>query len=264
MTSQALELPIDPAGKRILLVNDDGITAPGLRVLEKIARQFSNDVWIFAPEVEHSGAGHSITLNGAIRVAKVGRQRYSVAGSPTDCVLIAISEFMKDTPPDFVLSGVNLGSNIAEDVTYSGTVAAAMEAALLGFPAIALSQAAGYGKTVRWHVAQKFGPDIVRKLLSIGWRKDVFVNVNFPDCAPEEVSKVITVKQGRRSSGYEIIHVPDPRGKTYYLIGAPQRSTTVNFGDADYKALERGEIAVTPMHVDMTHAGSMRDFGVLF
>jgi 5'-nucleotidase len=264
VSSGPFDPPFDPSGKRILLVNDDGIRAPGLKALERIARQLSDDIWVFAPEVEQSGAGHSLTLNGTIRVAKVGGRRYSVTGSPTDCVLMAVSEFMKDTPPDLVLSGVNLGSNIAEEVTYSGTVAAAMEAALLGFPAIAFSQAAGYGKPARWNVAPKFGPDIIRKLLSIGWRQDVFLNVNFPDCAPEEVSGVSTVKQGRRSSGYEIIRVPDPRGKEYYLVGAPQRGTTANRGDADHKAVERGEIAITPLHVDLTHAGSMRDFRALF
>ena len=256
--------PFDPTGKRILLVNDDGVRAPGLRALERIAGVLSNDIWVFAPEVEQSGAGHSLTLHGTIRVDRIGRQRYSISGSPTDCVLMALSEFMKEEPPDLVLSGVNLGSNIAEDVTYSGTVAAAMEAALLGVPAIALSQEADYGRPARWNIATKFGPDIIRKVLSVRWRPDVFVNINFPDVALKDVSGARAVKQGRRSSGYEIIRVPDPRAKGYYLIGAPQRGITSSRGDADYKALARGEIAVTPLHVDLTHDPSMRDFKALF
>lgn len=256
--------PFDPRGKRILLVNDDGIRAPGMKALERIARDISDDIWIVAPETEQSGAGHSLTLHGTIRVARIGRRRYSVTGSPTDCVLMAVSEFMKETPPDLVLSGVNRGLNIAEDVTYSGTVAAAMEAALLGFPAIALSKEAEYGKRTRWNVAKRFAPEVIRQVLSIRWRRDVFVNVNFPDRPENEVSGTIAVKQGRRSSGYEILRVPDPREKGYYLIGTPQCGKSAGPGDADHKAVARGEIAVTPLHVDLTHAGSLGDFKSLF
>lgn len=256
--------PFDPRGKRILLVNDDGMRAPGLRALERIARELSDDIWVVAPETEQSGAGHSLTLHGTIRVARIGRRRYSVTGSPTDCVLMAVSEFMKDEPPDMVLSGVNRGLNIAEDVTYSGTVAAAMEAALLGVPAIALSQDAEYGKRTNWNVARRFAPEIIKKVLSIPWRRDVFVNVNFPDLPGSEILGTVAVRQGRRSSGYEILRVPDPREKGYYLIGTPLRGKTVGRGDADHKAVARGEIAVTPLHVDMTHAGSLGDFRSLF
>jgi 5'-nucleotidase len=256
--------PLNPDGKRILLVNDDGIRAPGLKVLERIARQISDDIWVFAPEVEQSGAGHSLTLHGTIRVEKLGRRRFSVSGSPTDCVLMAVSEFMRETPPDLVLSGVNRGTNTAEDVTYSGTVSAAMEAALLGFPAIALSQEIEYGRRENWDAALKHGPDVIRKVLSVRWRSDLYVNINFPDRPAEEVSGIAVVKQGRRSSGYEILPVPDPRRKGYYLIGVPQRDQTAGRGDADHKAVARGEIAVTPLHVDLTHAGTMRDFKALF
>ncbi|MBL24106.1 MAG: 5'/3'-nucleotidase SurE [Rhodospirillaceae bacterium] len=256
--------PFDPRGKRILLVNDDGIRAPGLKALERIAKELSDDIWVVAPETEQSGAGHSLTLQGTIRAVKTGRRRYAVSGSPTDCVLMAISELMKEIPPDLVLSGVNRGCNIAEDVTYSGTVAAAMEAALLGFPAIALSQEVPYGRRARWNVAKRFAPGVIRRVLSISWKRDVFINVNFPDCPEEEVSGTVAVKQGRRSSGYEILRVPDPREKGYYLIGTPQCGKTASRGDADHKAVARGDIAVTPLHVDLTHAGSLGDFKSLF
>ena len=132
--------PLDLADARILVVNDDGIRAPGLKVLESIAKSFTKDVWVFAPEEEKSGAGHSLSLSNAIRVTKLAPRRYAVDGSPTDCVMLAMGEYLKDKHPDLVLSGINRGGNLGDDVTYSGTVAGAMEATLLGIPAIALSQ----------------------------------------------------------------------------------------------------------------------------
>ena len=131
---------MDLSSARILVVNDDGINAPGLKVLERIARSLSRDVWVFAPETEQSGTSHAFTLTGAIRVQRMGRRRFSVSGSPTDCVLLAVSEFLDDRRPDLVLSGVNRGANLAEDVIYSGTVAGAMEGALLGIRAVALNR----------------------------------------------------------------------------------------------------------------------------
>jgi hypothetical protein len=127
---------MDLSRARILVVNDDGINAPGLKVLERIARALAKDVWVFAPETEQSGTSHAFTLTGAIRLQRLGRRRFAVSGSPTDCVLLAVSEFLKDRRPDIVLSGVNRGGNLAEDVIYSGTVAGAMEAALLGIRAV--------------------------------------------------------------------------------------------------------------------------------
>ncbi len=135
---------------RILLSNDDGIAAPGLKVLEKVARLLSRDVWVVAPELEQSGAGHSLTLRRPLRIRQLGRRRYAVDGTPTDAVLLAINQIMRERKPTLVLSGVNRGGNLGEDVTYSGTIAAAMEATLLGVPAIALSLETVQGKPVRW------------------------------------------------------------------------------------------------------------------
>ena len=125
---------------RILLTNDDGVHAPGLKVLEAIARTLSDDIWIVAPMEEQSGAGHSLTLTRPLRVRKHGEKHFSVSGTPTDAVMMAVRQLMKDSPPDLVLSGVNRGANLAEDITYSGTVAAAMEGAISGIRSIALSQ----------------------------------------------------------------------------------------------------------------------------
>ena len=255
---------VDLARARILVVNDDGIAAPGLKVLEKVARTLSKDVWVFAPETEQSGAGHAFTVTGTIRVEQVGRRRYSVSGSPTDCVLLAISEFLKDHPPDLVLSGVNRGANLAEDVIYSGTVAGAMEGALLGIPSIALSQSRAPDRRIRWHAAERHAADVIRKLVSAKWTRDVFMNVNFPACGADQVQGVSVVPQGRRSAGYEILTVPPLRGRHYYMIGEPQHGNGTRRGDADHKAVGRNEIAVTPLHVDLTHRGSLTTIRSLF
>src|SRR5712691_11037312 len=144
---------IDLAKCRILISNDDGIASPGIKVLEKIARDLSDDVWVVAPEQEQSGASHSLTTRRPLRMREVARRRYAVDGTPTDCVLIAVKRLLRDRPPDLVLSGINAGSNVGEDMTYSGTVAAAMEATLLGIPAMALSQ--DYrGHEITWETSE--------------------------------------------------------------------------------------------------------------
>src|SRR5277367_973059 len=159
---------------RILITNDDGIHAPGLAVAEKIARVLSDDVWIVAPETEQSGASHSLTLTMPLRLRQIETQRFAVTGTPTDCVMMAIAEVMAKARPALVLSGVNRGSNLADDVTYSGTIAGAMEGCALGIPAIALSQSYGFGERqdVDWSCAEAHGPGLVRKLVEVGWASD--------------------------------------------------------------------------------------------
>lgn len=255
---------MDLSKSRILLVNDDGITAPGLKLLERIARKLSKDVWVFAPETEQSGASHSFTLTGTIRVQKIRPRRFSVSGSPTDCVLMAMCEFLHDHPPDLVLSGINRGANLAEEVTYSGTVAGAMEAALFGVRAIALSQATKPDRTIHWDAAQHHAEAVIRELASVDWTRDVFMNVNFPACDADDVGGVAVVKQGRRSAAYEIIKVPRLRGRDFYLIGESQRGAEMQTGDSDHKAVDRNMIAVTPLHVDLTHRGSLTTIRSLF
>ncbi len=248
---------LDLSQSRILVTNDDGINAPGLMVLEKIARSLTKDVWVVAPETEQSGAGHSLTLTQPLRMRKLSKQRFAVSGSPTDCVLFAACQLMADHLPDLVLSGVNRGANIGDDVTYSGTVAAAMEAAILELPAIALSQQTNDVKVAHWPTAARYAPDIIRKLVATGWSSDVFMNVNFPDCRPDDVTGVNVVAQGRRKAGYEIRECVDPRLHTYYWIG-PALSREARAGNTDYQAMERREIAITPLHMDLTHRGALR------
>src|SRR3954471_19503561 len=170
---------------RILITNDDGIHAPGLQACEKIARALSDDIWIVAPESDQSGVSHSLSLNDPLRLREVGERHFAVKGTPTDCIIMGARHIMKDRP-DLVLSGVNRGRNAAEDVTYSGTVAGAMEGAVLGIPSLELSQAykSGSRPHPHWQTAIEHGPDLIRRILAEGIPKDVLVNVNFPDCAP--------------------------------------------------------------------------------
>lgn len=252
---------------RILCTNDDGIHATGLAVLEKIARTFSDDVWVIAPEQEQSGASRALTLVAPIRVREAGPKRFAVLGTPTDCVLLGVEHLMEGGPPDLVLSGVNRGQNIAEDVTFSGTIAGAMQGMQLGIPAIALSQARGFRgeeATIPWETAETFGPGVVGKLLEHGWPKDVLMNVNFPDSPPDLVKEVEVTTQGRRDQ--HIIYADkrtDPRGGTYFWLGFRGKLSNPPQG-TDLRAIYEGRIAVTPLHIDLTHVQTIASLkGVL-
>ncbi|MFO1067164.1 MAG: 5'/3'-nucleotidase SurE [Geminicoccaceae bacterium] len=240
---------------RILLTNDDGIHAPGLRSLERIARELSDDVWIVAPERNNSGAGHSLTLRRPLRIRRVAERQFAVDGTPTDCVLLALQHIMRDEPVDLVLSGVNHGGNLAEDFTYSGTIAAAMEATLFKVRAVAMSQVLTLGQPVHWATAERFGPDIVRRLLTMPWTEDMLVNVNYPDRAPEAVRGVKVTAQGKRKLGDDLVERMDPRGEPYIWIGA-LREDPLHREGTDLAAVNDGYVSVTPIHMDMTHRES--------
>lgn len=246
------QAPLDLKKARILCANDDGLHAPGLKSLEKIARELCDDVWVCAPEVEQSAASHSLTIHHPLRVRHVSERRYAVDGGPTDCVLLAIEQILKDKKPDLVLSGVNRGSNTGEDVTYSGTVAAAMEATLLGKRGIALSQEYGDGHPVKWATAEHHAPDIIRKLVSIPWPADTLMNVNFPDAIAESVRGVRAVQQGRRQLGYRLEERLDPRGRPYVWIGSSRQNPFFE-GENDIVLVQEGYITVTPLFLDLTH-----------
>ena len=242
------------SGPRILLSNDDGINAPGLLALEKIAMELSDDVWIVAPETEESGASRKLTLTQPLRVREVAKRRFAVQGTPTDSVLMGVHLVMKNHRPDLVLSGVNRGSNMADDVTYSGTIAAAMEGTALGIPSIALSQAYGFelGTEVKWACAERHGPWLIRKLLEVGWPKDVLINVNFPDVAPEAVERVEVTMQGKRDQSLaNIVERTDVRGNPYYWLGFTRVRSNPSEG-TDLRAIYDGRISVTPLHLNLT------------
>jgi 5'-nucleotidase len=248
-----------PDNPRILLTNDDGIRAHGLKVLEKIARQLSDDVWVVAPAEEQSGAGRSLTLHSPLRVRKWGEQKFSVSGTPTDCVLMGVQDLIPGKKPDLVLSGVNRGQNIAEDVTFSGTVAGAMQGMQLGIPSVALSQAYGFGKDdpIEWETAELYGAPILRRLFDLKWPDDVLININFPDRKADEVTEVEVTRQGRRDQ--HILHAEhrtDPRGVDYYWLAFKGILSNPPEG-VDLKAIYDGKISVTPLHMDLTHGETL-------
>ncbi len=240
---------------RLLLTNDDGIHAEGLEALERIARQLSDDIWIVAPEYEQSGASRALTLSEPVRVRKLDDRRFAVTGTPTDCVMLGMSELIKGAKPDLVLSGVNRGANIAEDVTMSGTVAGAIEGMAMGVPAIALSQTGGPKPADPFfEVAEAYGPGIVKRLLEIGWPKDVVMNLNFPNRPAAEVTEVEVTRQGFRD--VQVRHAErrsDLRGRDYYWMGFRQERSQPEEG-TDLRAIYQGKISVTPLHIDLTHA----------
>jgi len=240
---------------RILVTNDDGINAPGLRVLERVARQLSNDIWVVAPETNQSGASHSLTMHRPLRIRKLSRRRFAVDGTPTDCVLLALQIVVKSKPVDLVLSGINHGGNLGEDVTYSGTIAAAMEATLFNVPAFALSQCCRNGQPVRWATAEQHAADIIGRLFTTDWPKDLLINVNFPDCPAPAVSGYQVTTQGKRKLGDELLERIDPRGQPYVWIGG-LRSDDVQQAGTDLQAVAQNYISVTPVHMDMTHRAS--------
>jgi 5'-nucleotidase len=244
------------AHARILVTNDDGIHAPGLKVLEAAARSLSDDVWVVAPEVEQSATSHSLTTRRPLRIRRFGEQRLAVDGTPTDCVLVATKKLLADRPPDIVLSGVNHGANLAEDVGYSGTVAAAMEAAFLGFRAIAFSQVGISGQPVDFAPAEAWIPRLVERLYDQPWQRDQLINVNFPPRPATEVGEVRVTHTGRRDASVGLVEGHDPGGRPYVWIGDWADDSTSD-RESDLGAIAAGAIAVTPLHLDLTHHAAL-------
>ena len=248
---------------RILLSNDDGIHARGLEVLERIARTLSDDVWVVAPSFERSGAGHSLTIHDPLRPVQLAEKRFSVSGTPTDCVMVAVNHILKDRKPDLVLSGINSGGNLGEDVHYSGTVAAAMEGVLLGIRSIALSQEWEDIDSIFWNTAEAHAPKLIRDLCGVSWGRNVLVNVNFPDRAPEDVAGVSVAYQGKHKLGDDLVLRHDPRGRPYLWIGARRTGDRTTVG-TDLKAVDDGYISVTPLNVDLTDLPTMKTLSQVF
>lgn len=236
---------------RILLTNDDGLNAAGLGELERLARELSDDVWLCAPATEQSAASHSLTIHRPLRLREVGEQRFTVDGTPTDCVLLAINHILADRKPDLVLSGINHGFNIGEDVTYSGTIAAAMEATLLGIRSMALSQEMA-DRPIDFATVRNWAPRLLRQLIAAEWPRNVLININFPARGPQEVTGVAVARHGNRKIGDELTERLDPRGRTYFWIGTA-RSDGEIAPDTDVFALQSGKITVTPLFLDLTH-----------
>jgi 5'-nucleotidase len=244
---------------RILVTNDDGINAVGIHLLEKIARTLSDDVIVVAPAEEQSGKGRSLTLTQPIRLRAIDAAHHEVAGTPTDAVIMALAVIMKDAPPDLILSGINRGANLGEDVLYSGTVAAAMEGALAGIPSIALSQRyerEGMGADVPFDAAEGWAARVLAPLIEAPWEPRTLVNINFPPFPADEVKGIRVVGQGLRDYGRpKLDQRTDPRGFSYYWLGLGKVPHTAQAA-TDLEAIEQGYVTVTPLHLHLTHGAS--------
>jgi 5'-nucleotidase len=255
--------PIELAAARILVTNDDGIDAPGIKLLAKVARTLSEDVWVVAPEQEQSGASHSLTLSRPLRIRKLGHRRFAVDGTPTDCVLLAVNAILRDKAPTLVLSGVNAGANLGEDVTYSGTVAAAMEATLLEVPAIAFSQHYENRRAIPWKTAEAHAAKVIRRLTAEPWPRNTLINVNFPAVAPDDVTGIAATRQGRRKIGEGVVERADPRGRPYYWIG-PLRDEAPDMPGTDLNAVTEGKVSLSPIYLDLTNGPALAELKKVF
>ncbi|HET9355457.1 MAG TPA: 5'/3'-nucleotidase SurE [Sphingomicrobium sp.] len=252
---------------RILITNDDGIDAAGIRLLERVAASLSDDLWVVAPADEQSGTGHSLTLTQPLRLRRHGERRWSVTGTPTDAVMMALAHVMKDHRPDLILSGINRGANLAEDATYSGTVSAAMEGALAGVPSIALSQAyarQGMGATVPFDAAEGWAAKVVAPLAAAELAPGTLVNINFPALDAAAVRGIRVCRQGFRDYGrLHVVERTDPRGFPYYWFGLASTIETPGH-TTDLEAVADGFVSVTPLHLDLTHDPSLDRLRPLF
>ena len=244
---------------RILLTNDDGIHAEGLASLERIARTLSDDVWIVAPEQDQSGYAHSLSISEPLRLRRIGDKKFAVRGTPTDCVIMGARKVLPGLP-DLILSGINSGANIADDVTYSGTVAGAMEGALLGIRSIAISQAyntVADERVVPYATAEALAPAMLQKLISTPLDDGVLLNINFPNCGPEEIEGTVVTAQGRLVHSLWVDERRDGRGLPYYWLRFGREPVEGKQG-TDLYALRNRLVSVTPLQLDLT-AHEIRD-----
>lgn len=245
---------------RILLTNDDGIHAEGLRCLERVARSLSDDVWVVAPEADQSGFAHSLSLSEPLRLRQLDDRHFAVRGTPTDCVIMGCRKILPDLP-DLVLSGVNSGSNTADDVTYSGTVAGAMEGAMVGIRSIALSQSYNVlneERVVPWETAEALAPALLDRLIGTELPPGVFLNVNFPNCRPEEARPAVVTSQGRLTHALWVEQRADGRGFPYYWLRFGREAPQMLDG-TDMAALRDRAVSVTPLKLDLTAREVMDD-----
>lgn len=238
----------------IMVTNDDGIHAPGINALAA-ALQELGEVTVVAPDRERSAAGHSLTLHSPLRVFELRERYYAVDGTPTDCVNMGIHSLLP-VKPDLVVSGINHGPNLGDDITYSGTVAAAMEANLMGIPAIAVSLST-FKRHGHFDDAAQVAVRVARQVLATGLPSDTFLNVNIPDCPAAEMGEPLITRQGTRSFVGTIIDKTDPRGRKYFWIGSEEPAFNDEPG-TDFHAINRRHVSITPLHLDLTNYESMK------
>lgn len=236
----------------ILVTNDDGIRAPGLALLATALAEVG-DVRVFAPDRQQSAVGHGVSLHKPLRVNQIDKHWHMIDGTPADCVMLAVRALL-GRRPDLVVSGVNPGANLGDDVTYSGTVAGAYEAMLLGLPGIAVSDVAYVPRHM--DTAARVGASVARYVLAHGLPEDTMINVNVPDVPHDQLKGIAVTRMGRRNYQDEIIRREDPRGGVYYWIGGAEPDHYPEPG-TDFEAIDRGQVSVTPLHRDITNHGAL-------
>lgn len=253
----------DLSRARVLISNDDGVGAPGIKILERVMTRIAGEVWVVAPLHEQSAASHSLTLRTPLRIEKIAARKYAVNGTPTDAVLLGVQQVMKDRRPDLIVSGVNRGANLGEDVTYSGTVAAAMEGTLLGIPSLAFSLASFEGAKAHWATAELYVEKVLKRLAGVSLPAHVLLNVNIPDCPASAVSGIEICAQGRRKIGAALQEGRDPKGQPYFWIGGQREEDSTRAG-TDLEAIGRKAVTVTPLGLDLTHKAMMKTLKGVF
>lgn len=238
---------------KIMVTNDDGISAPGIIALAAALRPLGR-LAVVAPDREQSAISHAITLHHPLRAEQRGDDIFAVSGTPTDCVNLGIHNLL-DFRPDLVVSGINRGANMGDDVTYSGTVSAAMEATLMGIPAVAISLATS-SEGANYAAAAAFICSIIRRILAEGLPPDTFLNINVPDLPAEHLKAPVITRQGKKRYQGAIVDKIDPRGKQYYWIGSME-PTYDDVEGTDFAAVSRGHISITPLHLDLTNYASL-------
>lgn len=242
----------DPIVNRVLLTNDDGIDAPGLAVLEAVAATLAREVWVVAPEHDQSGTSHSISLHSPLRYSQQGVRRFGIGGTPGDCVVMGVRHLMGDTPPDLVLAGINRGGNLGVETVFSGTVGAAMAGMLLGIPSIALSQTFRDREAVRWDTARALAPDVIRKLVAVGWGDQACLNVNFPDVPADQAGPLTLSRQGAGLvKRIDVVARTDPRGFDYHWLSF-NRGPRNDLPDSEASVIASGCVSVTPLQFERT------------
>lgn len=242
-----------PLFRRILLTNDDGIDAPGLSVLFEVASLLSDDVWVVAPARDQSGISHALSLHDPLRVHQHGPRRFSVNGTPGDCVAIAARQILGDAPPSLVLSGINRGANLGVETVFSGTVGAAMTAMLLGLPAFALSQAFSPMKEVPWETARVLAPDIIRLLAAHVLPEPCCLNVNFPACDVRDAKGLVVTEQGRGLlRDIDIVAREDVRRMAYHWLHL-RRDHESDAPGTETRAIADHHVSVTPLSFGRTN-----------
>ncbi len=244
---------------RILITNDDGARADGIRLLEEVARTLTDDVWVVAPEFDQSGVSHSISLHEPLRVHREDEKRFFVRGTPADCVVLGVEHLM-DRKPDLILSGVNRGGNMADSIAYSGTVGAAMTGLLVGVRAIALSQLI-HGTEIHWETARRYAGPLVERLFSLDWPRPIAPNINFPACRPEEVTGLSICRPGHGLiGGVRVEERFDIRGLSYHWLQFRRERNAPEDPSCDYEQLRANKITLTPLRADRHAEGDWQEF----